>query len=468
MVVNFTETVLRDGNQSLMATRMSSAEYEAILDRMDQAGYYSVECWGGATFDSCLRFLNEDPWDRLRLLRSHFKNTRLQMLLRGQNLLGYKHYPDDIVRKFVAKAVENGMDIIRVFDALNDPANLETAVDEIRRRGAEAQGTVCYTRSPIHTIEKYAELGRQLRDMGCHSICVKDMAGIMPPGDAYDLVSMLIEETGLPISVHVHCTTGLGPLTLLKAVEAGAERVDTAISNFSGGTSQFSTESFAFALADLGYETGLDFDALTDINEFFRPLKRKAVETGLTSVYVMGTETDALTYQVPGGMLSNLQANLKEMGASDRLREVLLEIPRVREDMGYPPLVTPSSQITGGQAVSNVLTGERYKIVSKEMKAYFRGEYGHAPGVINPEVQNYVLKGAQPITCRPADLLEPGFEKAKAEIGSLAQSDEDVLSYALFPRSASEFLEERAIRRVMNQFPEAANKVVKEWTKEGK
>ena len=262
MEVRFTETVLRDGNQSLMATRMPASDYEAILDRMDEAGYYSVECWGGATFDSCLRFLNEDPWERLRLLRGHFRNTRLQMLLRGQNLLGYKHYPDDIVRMFIAKAVENGIDIIRVFDALNDPANLETAVDEIKLRGAEAQGTVCYTRSPIHTLEKYAELARQLRDMGCDSICIKDMAGIMTPGDAYDLVSLFREETQLPISVHVHCTTGIAPLTLVKAVEAGADRVDTAISSFAGGTSQFATESLAYGLEDLGYNTGLDFNAL--------------------------------------------------------------------------------------------------------------------------------------------------------------------------------------------------------------
>lgn len=468
MEVRFTETVLRDGNQSLMATRMPASDYEAILDRMDEAGYYSVECWGGATFDSCLRFLNEDPWERLRLLRGHFRNTRLQMLLRGQNLLGYKHYPDDIVRMFIAKAVENGIDIIRVFDALNDPANLETAVDEIKLRGAEAQGTVCYTRSPIHTLEKYAELARQLRDMGCDSICIKDMAGIMTPGDAYDLVSLFREETQLPISVHVHCTTGIAPLTLVKAVEAGAERVDTAISSFAGGTSQFATESLAYGLEDLGYNTGLDFNALNEINEFFRPLKKKAIEKGLTSIYVMGTETNALTYQVPGGMLSNLQANLRDMGASDRLQEVLEEIPRVRADMGYPPLVTPSSQITGGQAVSNVLTGERYKIVSKEMKAYFNGEYGHAPGQINEEIQRKVLRGKEPITCRPADLLEPGYEKAKEKIGSLARCEEDVLSYALFPQSAREFLEKREIREVMEQFPASAKKVAAEWVKEEK
>lgn len=358
------------------------------------------------------------------------------------------------------------MDIIRVFDALNDPLNLETAIDETKKRGAEAQGTICYTRSPIHTLEKYAVLGRQLRDMGCDSLCIKDMAGIMSPADAFDLVGILKQETGLPIQVHTHCTTGLAAMTLLKAVEAGADRVDTAISCFSGGTSQFATESFAFALEEMGYDTGLDMDALHDINEFFRPLKNKAIKDGLTSTYVMGTETNALVYQVPGGMLSNLQANLRDMGASDRLQEVLEEVPRVREDMGYPPLVTPSSQITGGQAVANVITGERYKVVSKEMKAYFRGEYGHAPGEINEEVRAKVLHGAEPITCRPADLLEPGFDRAREEIAELAHCDEDVLSYALFPASGKEFLEKREIRELMAKYPASAKKVAAELVKE--
>ena len=466
MKVDFIETVLRDANQSLMATRMPSRDFIDILDTMDRAGYYAVECWGGATFDSCIRFLDEDPWDRLRILRSHFQNTRLQMLLRGQNILGYKHYPDDIVRLFVAKAVENGIDIVRVFDALNDPLNLKTAIDETKKRGAEAQGTICYTRSPIHTLEKYAELAKQLLDMGCDSICIKDMAGIMTPKDAYDLVKVVKEETALPVQIHTHCTTGLAPLTLLKAIEAGADRVDTAISCFSGGTSQFATESLAFALEDMGYEPTLDFDTLHEINEFFRPLKKKAIEDGLTSTYVMGTETNALIYQVPGGMLSNLQANLRDMNASDKLQQVLEEVPRVREDMGYPPLVTPSSQITGGQAVANVLTGERYKVVSKEMKAYFRGEYGHAPGKINEEIQKKVLNGAEPITCRPADLLEPGFEIAKEEIGPLAHSDEDVLTYALFPEHGREFLEKREVREVIQRYPSSAKIVVQEWTEE--
>ena len=444
MKVNITETVLRDANQSLIATRMPLKDFVDILETMDNAGYYSLECWGGATFDSCLRYLNEDPWERLRIIRSHVKKTKLQMLLRGQNILGYKHYPDDIVRAFVRKSVENGIDIIRIFDALNDLRNIEVAVDEAIKAGAHVQGTLCYTISPIHNQETFVELGKQLEKMGCHSICIKDMAGIMSPKVAYDLVSAMKKNVSLPIVVHTHSTTGLGPMTLLKAVEAGADTIDTAISCFSGGTSQPATESLSYTLKEMGYDTGLKEDVLKEINDYFKPIQRAALDSGLLNPIVMNTETDALVYQVPGGMLSNLVAQLKAQNALDRVPEVLLEVPRVRQDLGFPPLVTPSSQMVGVQAATNVLVGERYKNVSKEIKAYLRGEYGRAPGKVNEELRAKVLGDEKPIDCRFADLLEPGFEKARAEIGELARSDEDVLSYVAFPQIAEKFLKNRA------------------------
>ena len=444
MKVNITETVLRDANQSLIATRMPLKDFVDILETMDNAGYYSLECWGGATFDSCLRYLNEDPWERLRIIRSHVKKTKLQMLLRGQNILGYKHYPDDLVRAFVRKSVENGIDIIRIFDALNDLRNIEVAVDEAIKAGAHVQGTLCYTISPIHNQETFVELGKQLEKMGCHSICIKDMAGIMSPKVAYDLVSAMKKNVSLPIVVHTHSTTGLGPMTLLKAVEAGADTIDTAISCFSGGTSQPATESLSYTLKEMGYDTGLKEDVLKEINDYFKPIQRAALDSGLLNPIVMNTETDALVYQVPGGMLSNLVAQLKAQNALDRFPEVLLEVPRVRQDLGFPPLVTPSSQMVGVQAATNVLVGERYKNVSKEIKAYLRGEYGRAPGKVNEELRAKVLGDEKPIDCRFADLLEPGFEKARAEIGELARSDEDVLSYVAFPQIAEKFLKNRA------------------------
>ncbi|MEA4921569.1 MAG: oxaloacetate decarboxylase subunit alpha [Clostridiaceae bacterium] len=444
MKINFTETVLRDGNQSLIATRMPISDFEPILDTMDKAGYYSIECWGGATFDSCLRYLNEDPWERLRTIRKHCKNTKLQMLLRGQNILGYKHYPDDVVRAFVRKSVENGIDIIRIFDALNDLRNIEVAVDEAIKAGAHVQGTLCYTTSPIHNIEMFVQLSRDLEKMGVHSICIKDMAGIMTPKNAYDLTKAIKEAVSIPVVVHTHSTTGLGSMTLLKAVEAGADTIDCAISCFSGGTSQPPTESMHYTLKEMGYETGLDEDKLKQINDFFKPIKAKAIETGLLNPIVMDTETDALIYQVPGGMLSNLVAQLKAQNALDKLPEVLAEVPRVREDLGYPPLVTPSSQMVGVQAATNVLLGARYKNVSKEIKAYLRGEYGKAPGHVNEELRKQVLGDEQPIECRFADLLKPGLEEAKAEIGKLAKSEEDVLSYVAFPQIAEKFLAQRA------------------------
>ena len=446
MKIKITETVLRDGQQSLMATRMPIEDFLPVLEKMDQAGYYSMECWGGATFDSCLRYLDEDPWQRLRTIRKHVKNTKLQMLLRGQNLLGYKHYPDDIVRAFVRKSVECGIDIIRIFDALNDLRNIEVAVDEAIKAGAHVSGTLCYTTSPIHSLDMFVDLGKQLEKMGCHSICIKDMAGIMSPKEAYDLVSALKQNVSLPIVVHTHGTTGMGSMTLLKAAEAGADVIDCAIACLSGGTSQPPTETMHYVLEEMGWETGLDKNVLKEINDFFKPVRDSFIKSGMLNPIVMGTDPDALNYQVPGGMLSNLVAQLTAQNKLDRFQEVLEEVPRVRKDLGYPPLVTPSSQMVGVQATNNVLAGERYKMVSKEIKAYLRGEYGKAPGQVDEELRKKVLGDEQPVTCRFADLLEPGFEKYKAEIGDLARTEEDVLSYAAFPQVAEAFLQRRKER----------------------
>lgn len=445
--VNITETVLRDANQSLIATRMPFNDFEEILEKIDKAGYHSIECWGGATFDSCLRYLSEDPWERLRKIKAKVKNTKLQMLLRGQNLLGYKHYPDDVVRKFVEHAVKNGIDIVRIFDALNDFRNIQVAVEETLKHGAHAQGAICYTLSPIHNLENYVKMGKELEDMGVNSICVKDMAGIMGPQEAYDLFKALSETVKVPLILHTHSTTGLGPMTYMKAVEAGCTGIDTAISVFSGGTAQPATETMSYALRQMGYETGLNEKVLKQINDFFRPIKEKFLEAGVLNPYVMGTETDALTYQIPGGMLSNLIAQLKQQNSLDKLDEVLQETPRVRKDLGYPPLVTPMSQMVGVQAATNVLMGERYKNVSKEVKAYLKGEYGKAPGEINPDLIKKVLGDEKPITGRFADNMEPEFNKAKKKLGSLAENDEDVLSYIAFPQIAEKFLRERQERK---------------------
>ena len=446
MKVQFTETILRDANQSLIATRMPFEDFEPILSELDKAGYYSLECWGGATFDSCLRYLNEDPWERLRKIRKACPNTKLQMLLRGQNLLGYKHYPDDIVRAFIRKSVENGIDIIRIFDALNDLRNIEVAVDETLKCGAHPSGTICYTLSPIHNLESYVALAKEMEKMGVLSICIKDMAGIMSPKEAYDLVKAIKAEVNLPVVVHTHSTTGLGTTTLLKAVEAGADVIDTAISCFSGGTSQPPTETLEYTLSQMGYDCGLDRKCLKKINDFFKPVRAKTLESKLLNPVVLATDTDALSYQVPGGMLSNLVAQLTAAGKLEKLEEVLLEVPRVRKDMGYPPLVTPLSQMVGVQATSNVLNGERYKNISKEILNYIHGDYGKAPGEIDKDLAEKVLQGKDPVTTRFADTLEPGFEKAKAEIGEYAKSDEDVLSYALFPAQAEPFLKKREER----------------------
>ena len=442
--VQFTETVLRDASQSLVATRMSYEQFKPILETIDKAGYYSVECWGGATFDVCLRFLNEDPWERLRKIREAMPNTKLQMLLRGQNILGYKHYPDDIVRRFVRASVRNGIDIIRIFDALNDTNNLKVAIEETVKSGAMASGAISYTTSPVHTREKYVEIVKELREMGVSTICIKDMAGIMSPKAAYDLVSAIKDAVDLPVVIHTHCTTGLAFMTELKAIEAGADVIDTAISPFSGGTSQPATETLNYALKELGYETGLNDDVLFKMANFFKPIRADFLAKGTLNPISMATDTQCLTYQIPGGMLSNLLSQLKMMNALDRFDEALLETPRVREDMGYPPLVTPTSQIIGTQAVQNVLAGERYKNVGAELKAYCRGEYGRTPAPINPEIQAKILKDEKPIVGRYADYLPTDtYEKAAEKLGDMARCEEDVLSYISFPQVAEKFFEQR-------------------------
>ncbi|MDP4152804.1 MAG: oxaloacetate decarboxylase subunit alpha [Bacillota bacterium] len=445
--LKITETVLRDAQQSLMATRMPFSDFSDILETMDKAGYHSLECWGGATFDSCLRFLKEDPWERLRKIRSKVKNTKLQMLMRGQNILGYKHYPDDLVRMFVAKSIENGIDIIRIFDALNDLRNIRVAVEETKKRGGHAQGAISYTVSPVHTLENYAKLGREMVEMGVDSICIKDMAGVMGPKEAYDLVKALKETVKVPIVLHSHCTTGLAQMTYLKAAEAGCDVIDTAISSFSGGTSQPATESMVYALRQLGFNIEVKDKIVKEINDYFEPVFEKYLKSGLLDPFVITTKVDALNYQIPGGMLSNLISQLKMQNAIDKLPEVLEETPKVREDMGFPPLVTPMSQMVGVQATINVLTGKRYANITKEVKAYVRGEYGAPPAPINNELAQKVLGEKKPFTGRFADTLEPGFEKAKAEIGDLAQSDEDVLSYAAFPQPAESFFKFREDRK---------------------
>ncbi len=443
MKVKITETVLRDGNQSLIATRLPFSDFATILEKIDNAGYHSVECWGGATFDTCLRYLSEDPWERLRKIKAKMPKTKLQMLLRGQNLLGYKHYPDDVVRKFVEHSIQNGIDIIRIFDALNDFRNIEVAMDQTKRSGGHAQGAICYTISPIHNLDNYVKLARQLEEMGADSICIKDMSGILGPQEAYDMVRAFKETVNKPIILHTHSTTGLGPITCYKAVEAGCDCIDTAISSFSGGTSQPATEALHFALKQAGYDTELDQSVLKEINDFFKPIKDKFVQSGILEHYVLGSETDALVYQVPGGMLSNLISQLKQQNALDRMQEVLQEVPVVRKDLGYPPLVTPMSQIVGVQATINVLYGERYSTISNELKSYLRGEYGHAPGELNQELVKQVLGDDQPITGRYADNMEPEFEKTKQMLGPMAKNDEDVLSYIAFPQIAEKFFKER-------------------------
>ena len=442
--VQITETVLRDASQSLIATRMPYSAMEPILDTMDKAGYYSLECWGGATFDVCLRFLNEDPWERLRKIRAHTPNTKLQMLLRGQNILGYKHYPDDIVRRFVRASVKNGIDIIRIFDALNDVNNLKVAIEETVKSGAMASGTISYTTSPVHTNAKYVEMVKELTQMGVSTVCIKDMAGILTPQAAYDLVSAIKDAVDLPVVMHTHCTTGLAYMTYLKGIEAGADVIDCAISPFSGGTSQPATETMFYALREMGYDVGLDEKTLYKIADYFKPIRKEFLDNGTLNPISMGTDTQCLNYQIPGGMLSNLLSQLKSLNALDKFDEALKETPNVRKDMGYPPLVTPTSQLIGTQAVQNVLAGERYKNVGAELKAYCRGEYGRTPAPIDPAIREKILAGDKVLEGRYADTLPTDtFEKAKEKLGATAKCDEDVLSYISFPQVAENFFEKR-------------------------
>lgn len=438
-----TETVLRDAHQSLIATRMKIDEMVPVLEKLDAVGYHSLECWGGATFDTCLRFLNEDPWERLRKIRRTVKNTRLQMLLRGQNLLAYKNYPDDVVEYFVQKSVANGIDIIRLFDALNDLRNLETAIKACKKEGGHAQGTVSYTISPVHNLEHFVKDARQLVEMGADSICIKDMAGLLLPYAAYELVKALKENIKVPIQIHTHYTSGVASMTYLKAIEAGADIVDCAISPMAMGTSQPPTESLVATLKDTPYDTDYDLTLLNEIAEHFRPMKEKYLASGMLDAKVMGVDVNALIYQVPGGMLSNLVSQLKAAGKSDLYDQVLKEVPKVREDFGYPPLVTPTSQIVGTQAVMNVISGERYKMVPKESKALVKGEYGKTPAAISEEIKAKILGDEEQITCRPADLLEPQLENIRNEIKEYMEQDEDVLSYALFPQISEEFFKLR-------------------------
>jgi len=441
--VKITETVLRDAHQSLIATRMSTEEMLPIIDKMDQVGYHAVECWGGATFDSCLRFLKEDPWDRLRKLRAGFKNTKLQMLFRGQNILGYNHYADDVVEYFVQKSLANGIDIIRIFDCFNDLRNLETAVKAAKKEKGEAQIALSYTLGDAYTLEYWKDTAKKIEEMGADSLCIKDMAGLLVPYEATRLVTALREGTDLPIEIHTHYTSGVGGMTYLKSVEAGADIIDTAISPFAMGTSQPATEVLVETFRGTEFDTGLDQNLLAEIADYFRPIQESYLAKGTLNPKVMGVNIKTLLYQVPGGMLSNLVSQLKEAHAEDRYYDVLEEIPRVRKDLGEPPLVTPSSQIVGTQAVLNVLQGERYKMVTKETKKILMGEFGQTIKPFNPEVQKKAIGDATPITCRPADLIEPQLPKFREECAQYIQQEEDVLSYALFPAVATEYFQYR-------------------------
>lgn len=443
MRVQITETILRDAHQSLIATRMSTEDMKDALQLLDKIGYFSLECWGGATFDSCVRFLNEDPWERLRFIRKNVKNTKLQMLLRGQNLLGYKHYADDVVEYFVQKSVANGIDIIRIFDALNDSRNLETAMRACKKEGGHAQGAICYTISPAHTFEQYLKDAKYLVEAGADSICIKDMAGLLLPYTAYDLVKVLKEHVKLPIQVHTHYTAGTASMTYIKAAEAGADILDCALSPFSQGTSQPPTESIVAALRGTPYDTGLVLADINEISQIFKAVREKYLKSGLLNPKVMGVDINTLIYQVPGGMLSNLVNQMKEAGKEDQLQDVLKEVPKVREDFGYPPLVTPTSQIVGTQSVMNVISGERYKMVPKESKDLVAGKYGKTPVAIKQEIIDKILKGEKPITHRPADDIAPALEETRNEMKEYLEQEEDVLTYAMFPKVAKDFFEHR-------------------------
>ena len=441
--VKITETVLRDAHQSLIATRMPTSDMLPILEKLDQVGYHSIECWGGATFDSCLRFLNEDPWERLRTLKKHMPNTKLQMLFRGQNMLGYRHYADDVVQYFVQKSVANGIDVIRIFDALNDIRNLKTAIDAAKKEGAHTQVAISYTLGDVFTEEYYVNYAKQIEEAGADSICIKDMAALLTPYATERLVKALKANVKLPIQLHTHYTSGLASMCLLKGIEAGADVIDTAMSPLALGTSHAPTESMVAALQGTPYDTGLDLMLLTEIRSYFMDLRQKYLDSGLLDPKMLAVDANALIYQVPGGMLSNLLSQLKQAGKEDKLNDVLQEVPRVRKDAGYPPLVTPTSQIVGTQAVFNVIMGERYKTVTKEFKGIVRGEYGRTPVPIDPEFRKKIIGNEQPIDCRPADLLEPELDKIRQECAEWITQDEDVLSYAQFGQVAVKFFERR-------------------------
>ena len=441
--IGITETILRDAHQSLIATRMSTEQMLPIIEKMDKVGYHSVECWGGATFDASLRFLKEDPWERLRKLRAGFKNTKLQMLFRGQNILGYNHYSDDVVEYFVQKSIANGIDIIRIFDCFNDLRNLETAVKASKKENGHAQIALSYTLGDAYTLDYWKDIARRVEELGADSLCIKDMAGLLLPYKATELVQALKEGTKLPIQLHTHYTSGVASMTYLKAVEAGVDVIDTAMSPFSMGTSQPATEVMVETFKGTEYDTGFDQNLLAEIADYFRPMQEEALKSGLLNPKVMGVDIKTLLYQVPGGMLSNLVSQLKEAKAEDKYYDVLREIPEVRKDFGEPPLVTPSSQIVGTQAVLNVLQGERYKMVTKESKKVLGGEFGETVKPFNKEVQKKAIGDATPITCRPADLIPPQLDKFREDIKEWSQQEEDVLSYALFPQVAMDFFKHR-------------------------
>ena len=445
--VKITETILRDAHQSLAATRMTTDDMIPVLHLLDKAGYHALECWGGATFDSTIRFLNEDPWERLRKIRAACPNSKLQMLLRGQNLLGYKHYADDVVDYFVQKSVANGIDIIRIFDALNDFRNIERAMKATVKEGGHAQGCIAYTTSPFHSSEQFAKDAKRLEEMGANSVCIKDMAGLLLPYQAYELVKALKETLSIPVELHTHYTSGVGSMTYLKAIEAGCDIVDTALSPLAMGTSQPPTEPLIATLAGTEYDTGMDLDKLTEISDHFTGIRERWIASGLINPKMLGVDVNALKYQVPGGMLSNLVSQLKQAGKEDKFLEVLQEVPRVRKDFGYPPLVTPSSQIVGTQAVMNVVTGERYKMVPKESRDVVMGKYGTTPAPMDEDVKEKILKGEEQITCRPADLLEPELEKIRAEAAEWVEQEEDVLTYGMFPQVAEKYFRWRRAQR---------------------
>ena len=453
MGVKITETILRDAHQSLIATRMTMDDMLPIVEKLDNVGYHSLEAWGGATFDSCLRFLNEDPWDRLRRFKSAAKKTPLQMLFRGQNILGYRHYADDVVEYFVQKSIANGIDIVRIFDALNDPRNLETAIKATIKEKGHVQAAICYTISPVHNIESFAKLAKQLEDMGANSICIKDMAGLLTPYVTYDLVKAIKETVKLPIQLHTHYTAGTASMSYLKGIEAGADAVDCALSPFAMGTSQPPTESLVASLQGTPYDTGLDLNKLNEVSEYFQPIREKHIDSGLLNPKSLAVDVNTLLYQVPGGMLSNLISQLKQAGKEDKFYDVLKEVPVVREEAGFPPLVTPTSQIVGTQATLNVIMGERYKQVSKEFRAMVRGEYGKTPVEITPEFRKQIIGDEEPITCRPADNIPNELDTLRAAIKDYSEQDEDVLSYALFDQVAIKFFEYRKAQKELGKLP---------------